>query len=241
MKQFIKKAGAMILNILYPRCCPICHQILSDQKLLICPKCLVELKPYTGPRCMKCGNPVRDEEEYCPECSLRLRSFAEGRGIYLYDDRMKASLVKYKYYGRREYGDFYAAAMCRYAEKEIRRWNPDLIIPIPLHPAKQRLRGFNQAEYLADRLSAFFGIAAASRILRKTKKTKSQKKLDAGERRRNLKNAFEVTENLEGLRILLIDDVYTTGSTMDAAAACLIESGAERVFFLTVCTGMDAG
>ena len=188
---------------------------------------------------MKCGKPVRAEEEYCPECSVRHRSFSEGRGIYLYDDRMRTSLVKYKYYGRREYGDFYAAAMCRYADKEIHQWNPDLIIPIPLHPSKRRIRGFNQAEYLADRIGDFYGIPIASGVLRKIKKTKSQKKLDAGERRRNLSDAFEVAERLDGWKILLVDDVYTTGSTMDAAAACLREAGADQVYFLTVCMGID--
>ena len=188
---------------------------------------------------MKCGKPVRAEEEYCPECSVRHRSFREGRGIYLYDDRMRTSLVKYKYYGRREYGDFYAAAMCRYADKEIHRWNPDLIIPIPLHPSKRRIRGFNQAEYLADRIGDFYGIPTASGVLRKIKKKKSQKKLDAGDRRRNLSDAFEVAERLDGWKILLVDDVYTTGSTMDAAAACLREAGADQVYFLTVCMGID--
>ncbi len=233
MHRFLKKC----LNILYPRCCPVCHQILKNQEALICPECAINLKPYAGPRCMKCGKSVAAEAEYCSECSVRKRFFTEGRGIYFYDDRMKASLVRYKYYGRREYGDFYAAAICRYGKREIERWKPDLLIPVPLHPSKKRKRGFNQAQYLADRIGEFYGIPVSGCILRKKKKTKSQKKLDARQRYRNLQNAFEVTERLEGLRILVIDDVYTTGSTMDAAAACLLKAGAQRVYFLTVCMG----
>lgn len=145
--------------------------------------------------------------------------------------------MKYKYYGRREYGDFYAAAICRYAEREIRSWKPDVIIPIPLHPFKQRQRGFNQAEYLAERIGKHYGIPVSSRILTKTRRTKSQKKLDAGQRRRNLQGAFCTEENLGGLNILLVDDVYTTGATMDAAASVLLETGAARVFFVTLCMG----
>lgn len=231
----MKKTTDQFLNILYPRSCPICHRILKDQKSLICRECAVDLKPYSGPRCMKCGRPVKAEQEYCSECAGISRSFTQGRGIYLYDDRMRASLVKYKYYGRREYGDFYAAAMCRYAEKELRLWKPDLILPVPLHPAKQRQRGFNQAEYLADRIGDHFGIPVTAGILKKIRRTRSQKKLDAAERRRNLQGAFGTEDDLEGLDILIIDDVYTTGSTVDAASAALLEAGAERTFFLAIC------
>ena len=239
MKHILKKAGAAALELLYPGRCPVCHRILADRKLLVCPACAARLKPYLGPGCMKCGKPVGEAEEYCPECASRNRFFTEGRGIYLYDSVMRASMVRYKYYGCREYGDFYAAALVRYGEKEIRRWKPDLLIPIPLHPSKQRKRGFNQAEYLARRLGERLKIPVASGLLRKTRRTRSQKKLDSRERRENLKGAFETTERADGLAVLLIDDVYTTGSTMDAAAECLRNAGAAKVFFLTVCTGTD--
>lgn len=188
---------------------------------------------------MKCGRPVEADQEYCHECTGRKRQFTQGRGIYIYDDRMRSSLVKYKYGGRREYGDFYAAAISTYAREEISLWKPDLLVPIPLHPSKERMRGFNQAEYLAERIGDFYEIPVASRILVKTRKTKSQKKLDARERSRNLQGAFLVKERLDGLKILIIDDVYTTGSTMDAASASLKEAGAKRVCFLTVCMGQN--
>lgn len=186
---------------------------------------------------MKCGKPVETEEEYCSVCSSKKRFFTGGKGIYLYDERMRQSIVKYKYYGRREYGDFYAAAICRYAETEIDAWKPDVIIPIPLHPSKQRQRGFNQAEYLAERIGNYYGIPVSSGILLKTRQTRSQKKLDAGQRRRNLQGAFLAAEKLNGLCILLVDDVYTTGSTMDAASSVLLEAGADRIFFVTLCMG----
>ena len=232
-----RKIKSFLSNMFYPRCCPLCHQILDDQKGMICPQCARSLKPIEGPGCMKCGKHVGEGQEYCRECTETERKFTQGRGFYVYDERMKVSILRYKYGGCRSYGDFYAAAICRYAEKEIRRWQPDLIVPIPLHKSKRRERGFNQAEYLAERISSFYKIPMAAHLVVKVKKTKAQKHLDAKCRRKNLQGVFEVTERVDGYRILLLDDVYTTGSTMDEIAGCLREKGAESVYFLTFCSG----
>ena len=150
---------------------------------------------------------------------------------------MRRSVTRYKYYGCREYGDFYARAMYRYAQKELREWNPDLIVPVPVHRSKERMRGFNQAAYLAEKLSCYTGIMTDTNLVRKVIKTKSQKKLNALQRRKNLEKAFAVSEEVRGKDILVIDDVYTTGSTIDAMASCLKKKGAENVYFLTVCIG----
>ncbi len=233
------KIGEKVLNILYPRCCPVCHRILKDQNALVCPECAGKPRLVREPRCMKCGRPVKEEEEYCRECAAGKRKFTGGRSIYLYDELMKSSLLKYKYFGRREYGDFFGAVMSHYAGEEIRRWKPDVIFPIPLHKKKKRVRGFNQSEYLAGKVGKAWGIPVETEILLKVKKTGSQKKLDAACRRKNLEKAFFVTEPLNGLTILLIDDVFTTGSTIDAAAAVLRAAGAGKVYFLTLCTGIQ--
>lgn len=235
----MKKLSDHILNILYPRCCPLCHRILEDPELLVCSRCAASVRPVPQPRCMRCGKPVREGEEYCRGCSGGKRSFDQGRGIFLYDQRMKASILRYKYDGRRQYGDFYARAMCRYAEADIKRWKPEMILPIPLHPRKLRMRGFNQAEYIADRVGGYFGIPVRSGMLKKIKNTGSQKKMDREQRRYNLLKAFAADPEVKGRRILLIDDVFTTGSTIDAAAKCLKNAGASSVFFLTVCIGRE--
>lgn len=226
-------------DLLYPRCCPMCHQILRDPSRLICPRCAKEIRPIKGPRCFKCGKPVREEEEYCSDCRTHPGAFTEGKGIFLYDQKMKDSLMKYKYHGRREYGRFFARAMYIYGKKELERWNPDLIVPVPLYWKKQRMRGFNQAAYLAEQLSVYTGIPADCTLVKKIKQTKSQKKLDAAGRRKNLKEAFQVRERVDGKRILVVDDVYTTGSTMDAMASCLRDKGAEKIWFLTLCMGQS--
>lgn len=225
------------LNILYPRRCPVCHEILKNQDRMICERCEKELRPIQEPRCFKCGKPVGKDTEYCRDCLENGHVFDRGRGIFVYDERMRRSLVRYKYYGCREYGDFYSKAMCLYARKELALWKPDLIVPVPVHKSKERMRGFNQAAYLAERISGFTGIQTDLTLVRKVCRTKSQKKLNAQQRQENLRKAFRVERKVAGMKILIVDDVYTTGSTMDAMARCLREKGAENVYFLTVCIG----
>lgn len=225
------------LNLLYPRCCPLCHEILREQKRLLCPECEKKIRPVSGARCMKCGRQVDKEAEYCRDCGKRKRNFTQGKGIFPYDDMWKLSIEKYKYYGCREYGKFYAEAMLLFGEKNIIRWKPDRLIPVPLHRKKERRRGFNQSAYIAEQLSLLTGIPCDGEIVKKCRNTKSQKKLNAQERRNNLKNAFIIRKNVKDFTLLIIDDVYTTGSTMDEISACLMAGGAKKVYFLTLCMG----
>lgn len=233
------KGSNQILNWFYPRHCPICHKILKDQSGLLCPACLDGLKPVGEPRCKKCGKPLEEEErEYCADCSHSHHAYEEGIGIFFYDKRMKESLMKFKYYGRREYGEFYGQAAAVYGRPYVKKWDIQGIIPIPLHRRKQRERGFNQAEYLADILGREWGIPVYSNCLKKVHNTKSQKKLGSRERKRNLQGAFQGVPGNWGIRrVLLVDDVYTTGSTMDAAAAEIRAHGVEKIFFLTIFVG----
>ena len=225
-----------ILDIFYPRCCPVCQKILKDQRRMICPECEKKLRPIGHPRCYKCGKPI-EEGEYCKDCQKHTHIFDQGRGIFVYDGIMRRSVTRYKYYGCREYGDFYAKAMYRYAWKNLNQWKPDLIVPVPIYKSKERLRGFNQAAYLANRLGCYTGIPVDTDLVQKVVKTKSQKKLNAMQRRKNLEKAFLVTKNIRGKDILVIDDVYTTGSTIDAMAGCLRKRGVKNIYFLTVCIG----
>ena len=233
----MKKIKEKCLDVLYPPRCPACGGILEDKQRSICPQCESIFHPVSEYYCMKCGKPVNETEEYCSECRHRERKFIRGRSVFLYNGQMKNSLLRYNYYGSREYGKYYAEAICRYVGRDIRSWRPDVIIPVPLHRRKKRMRGFNQAAYLAEKLSCYTGIMTDTNLVRKVIKTKSQKKLNALQRRKNLEKAFAVSEDVRGKDILVIDDVYTTGSTIDAMASCLKKKGAENVYFLTVCIG----
>lgn len=126
---------------------------------------------------------------------------------------------------------FYARAMYRNAQKELREWKPDLIVPVPVHRSKERQRGFNQAAYLAEKLGHYTGISTDVNIVQKVLKTKSQKKLNALQRRKNLEKAFCVTGDVRGKNILVIDDVYTTGSTIDAMGRMPEEKRCRKCLF----------
>lgn len=233
----MKKMMERLLDALYPRHCPLCHRILKERNRTICQECEKQAVPIEGARCFRCGCPVDEEEEVCEECRTHAYRFDSGRGIFLYNSKWRSCVVRFKYYGCREYGDFLGDAMAFYARQELKCWKPDCLVAVPLHKSKERRRGFNQAEYLAERISRQSGIPLESGMVVKIKKTKSQKKLNSRERQKNLAGAFAVTKPVDGLRILVVDDVFTTGSTVDAMADCLKKKGAFQVYFLAAFMG----
>ncbi len=149
---------------------------------------------------------------------------------------MRSSILAFKYSGRAEYSHFYAAAIWAFAKEKIRNWEPDLIVPVPVHPSRERARGYNQAALIARDLSARSQIPVSETLVRRVKKTKAQNKLDHEERLKNLEGAFLVCdpENVPET-VLLVDDILTSGSTADSLAEVLKEAGAQKVYLCTVC------
>lgn len=206
---------------------------------MICEPCRLRLHPVTEPLCKKCGKPLSAAEtEYCPDCGRKKHLYTRGRAALEYDSLMRESIGRFKYSNRREYANFYVRELLDICGPAVRSWNVDLLIPIPLHKSRRRKRGFNQAELIAKGLGRELGIPVSSNCLLRTRKTSPQKELNDQERKNNLKNAFQVVDyDVKFKKILLIDDIYTTGSTIDAAASVLLESGAEKVYFLSISIG----
>ena len=180
----------------------------------------------------------RQEQEYCSDCKRQNRYFDGGAAAFVYTGEMRRCVYRMKFGNRRDYIDFYAEAMVTACEKKLRLWRPERIVPVPMHPSKKRKRGFNQSELLAEEISRLTGIPVERKMLRCVKKTSDQKKLGRKERMNNLKGAFEIRSYPEHLsRILVVDDVYTTGSTMDEVSRILKQAGAGHIFFIVLCTG----
>ena len=228
-----------LLNLIYPRRCPICDEITGGYGKLICRNCAQKTEPLEEPLCKKCGKSLpKEEEEYCPDCSHRKHLYTRGRAALEYDSRMRASISRFKYQNRREYADFYAQILLDTCREAVQGWQPDALVPIPLHKSRRRKRGFNQAELVAKRIGRELDIPVLCDWLIRVKKTAPQKELSDLERRQNLKNAFQLKKNDVRLKkVLLVDDIYTTGSTIDAAASVLLAHGVEKVYFLSICIG----
>ena len=229
-----------ILEILYPARCPICHGILKGGDG-ICPLCRKRLPYITEPKCKKCGKQIEKAElEYCKDCMRFPHSFDKGEAVFAYDTIMRRSIVMFKYHNRREYAKVYAKEMQRHCRHFLKMVAPDVILPVPIHKHKLRQRGFNQAELVARELGKLLKIPVDTNYLVRKEKTVPQKELTRHQRKKNLKEAFGVDKKGKYYkRVLLVDDIYTTGATVDAISEILREQGTKNIFFLAICVGTN--
>lgn len=233
-----------LIDMLYPARCPVCREIVIPKGQRICCGCRDKLKVIAEPRCKKCGKPVEfEEQEYCSDCKHRDFHYVRGFSVWIYDSVMKESISDFKYRNRKENANFYIDELIRYHGEAIARLAPDVLVPVPIHQSKFRDRGYNQADILAKGIGKQLGIPVLSHLLIRSRKTLPQKQLDDKERLKNLKEAFcintrEAVKCEKQLnRILLVDDIYTTGSTVEACTGILLEQGIKEVYFVTLCIG----
>ena len=240
----VKYLKESILDIFYPRRCPICGEIVNTKGEYVCLACCGKPILIGEPRCKKCSKPIEDEEvELCHDCKKNHHNYSLGYALWLYDATMKKSIADFKYKGRREYGDFYVCEIIKHLGAKIKELNPDIIVPIPLHKLKERKRGFNQAEVIAGGISRELKIPMVENLIVRNKNTLPQKQLNDVQRLRNLEQAFSISEKeykkYKGsiLKVLLIDDIYTTGSTIEACTKILQKNGVQKVYFVCLCIG----
>ncbi|MCI9613647.1 MAG: ComF family protein [Dorea sp.] len=230
--------GERAVTWLWPEICPFCGRVSSQG---ICTRCRGKLESIRirEPRCMKCSKPLgHEEQEYCYDCMRMKHWYTEGYGLWLHKDPVSTSIYQFKYHDQRRFGICFAEELVCYYGHTIMGWKPDLIIPIPLHKKRRRKRGYNQAEILSRRIGEILRIPVDHKSLVRRVHTDPQKKLGHQERKKNLKHAFSVRRSFSPVdTVLLIDDIYTTGSTIDAAARVLKEKGVEKVYFLTISIG----
>lgn len=187
---------------------------------------------------MICGRPLENPlSERCDDCRRYQHAFSEARAVFSYKGVAQKSLYQLKYGGCKEYSRFFAASMAQYLSTWIHTRGITAIVPVPLHPSRQRKRTYNQAEEIAVRLGEHLDLPVYSDLLIRQKQTIAQKDLNRQERMKNLADAFcinhkwirkKMTINNECL--LLLDDIYTTGATADSAAAVLRAAGCKAVF-----------
>lgn len=235
-----KKAKVLVRKVcrlLYPDRCPVCDRMLRDT--WICPVCAKKIRYIAQPFCYSCGKQLDShEQEYCPDCLQKKHAFRQGRAVFRYQGPVRGMLYRYKYSNRRDYTEFFAREAARLYGDWVRRLEIDLVVPVPLSKKRMRRRGYNQADLFGKRFAELCGLAYDAQKLIRIRNTAPQKQLSVQERKNNLKNAFKINGNVVNLkRILLIDDIYTTGSTIDAAALVLKQSGIEDVFYICISIG----
>lgn len=224
-------------QLLYPLRCPACDGIVVPAGEKICLGCLKKLKLLTPPWCMKCGKRLATEDELCADCRKKEHRFERGRALYEYGSAAQA-IYRFKYGGRREYADFFGEQAAEYLGGFVKSARPDALIPIPLHRRRKNQRGYNQAQLLAERIGECLDVPVRSDILARVRNTAPLKCQNPEERQNNLKKAFNIARNDVILkRVILVDDIYTTGSTMDEAAQTLKAAGVEDVFFIALACG----
>lgn len=242
-----------IKDLIFPKTCPICDRVhrqyitrRSEDEPVICEDCESTLTRIEEPFCVHCGKPFEEEEterELCYDCEKTKDkwSYIQGRALFLYTGALTQSMYRLKYAGKRNYGAMFAREAVEQLGDWIRSKKVDAIIPIPLHEERFLERGYNQAEDISDELAKLLGIKMDAKILTRIKKTVPQKELDDKNRANNLKNAFHIGQiGVKYNRVLLVDDIYTTGATLSTAAQCLLDAGIKEIYCLCVAIGSGA-
>lgn len=234
----IKSLREFFLDLLFPRRCPVCDRPVAPFGSLVCASCGQTFQYIKQPYCLKCGKPLaREEQEYCRDCRAQRHFFDRGMAVFEYKS-ISDSLYRFKYKGRQEYAAYYAHCMTEKCKRFMEECRPDALVPVPIHKSRRYQRGYNQAEVLARELSALTGIPVVTDLIQRARKTAPMKDLSAAERQNNLKKAFKICRNDVKLStIIIIDDIYTTGSTIDAMSIELRKTGVERIFFMTLAIG----
>ena len=252
----------LVGSLLFPARCPVCDEILEPEEVKkgIHFACESKLFPILGAVCMHCGRPIGDKNhknqkneydtqyhdagEYCHDCKEkgydRKSNIVQAKSLYLYKGAIKKSMYRFKYSNRREYASFFAQCAVKRYGAWMKKNGIEAIVPVPMYKSKRRKRGYNQAECFAKELSVLTRIPARMNLVHRVKNTMPQKGLSEKERKNNLKNAFHSGENIVQCNcVMVVDDIYTTGSTAEAVAQELIKQGARRVYLMTVCIGEE--
>jgi ComF family protein len=229
-----------LTELLFPSLCLSCGRILSERRgHPFCSDCYSGIRFIAAPLCPVCGIPYLSEESpdhACGDCILNKRHIGAARSLGVYESVLLDAIYTFKYGGNLTLGERLGRLMADHDYPSFRIGDYSLIVPVPLHPRRLRQRGFNQSVILAREIAKRRGIAMDFRALRRIIDTESQAGLKKEERRSNIRKAFSIPdpERVRGRRILIVDDVYTTGSTLGECARILVKGGAEAVGALTL-------
>lgn len=226
-----------LADLFFPPQCLGCHNPLpATIPPLFCPACQAQLPWIRPPLCTCCGTPFRAGGNHlCSACLTRPPSFILARSLFRYEEPIRSAFLGLKFKKDLAFAPS-LAMLCSHSVLRTDFSEPDCIVPVPLHPLRLRERGFNQAVLLAHACFPQWRRRVAPLALVRQVYTPSQSSLDGRARRRNLRGAFKVADSarLVGKKVLLVDDVFTTGTTVEVCAKALKEAGVARVEVFTL-------
>jgi len=223
-----------LLGLAYPPVCALCQERrVGPEDGYVCSTCRLGVRPITGPCCRRCGVPFAGEivgSHTCAACRASAFSWDEAHAAVVAEGVVLECIHRLKYQREPWFATFLSGLLTEAAVPRLAEHRWDGVVPVPLHPVKQREREFNQAERLARPLAKALGSPLRTDVVRRREPTLSQASLNRDERIRNVRSAFEPVHGgaIRGAWIV-VDDVLTTGATTDAVATVLKGLGAERV------------
>jgi competence protein ComFC len=241
--QLLENLSGALTSVCFPAGCRLCNELLTDaRRLPLCENCLSSFQEVPPGSCDICGQPgtfdpeFPKEKSYCVDCQKRRFGFQMARSFGLYEGNLARAIVLLKHEEIEPLGRWFASRLVQVVHKESERMTADAIVPVPLHRQRSRERGFNQVDLVGRPLAKAMRLPYRSILLMRSRPRPEKHLLRSEERWEAVRGAFAIRQGgrVDNLRILLLDDVMTTGATLDACSRALREAGAKSVLGLTV-------
>lgn len=234
MVQTITKTAKLLMRIIYPCRCIGCGELLDiDKDEWLCTECAADFSVPEGYRCESCGRLIEHKGK-CHDCKDNKIYFDKGYCVLDYRDKVRNAILSFKYHNKRRYAKYFGSVLSDYADKNI-VFKYDYVTAVPLHKKRFKERGYNQSELIARILAENIGSVYKELLIRQ-RATLPQNILNKKQRQHNIKNAFISAENtdIEGKGILVVDDIFTTGTTINECCRVLKQNGAYQVDFIAL-------
>ncbi len=248
-RAMMREAAGGLVALCFPGDCRVCARPLEElSRVPICAACLGSFRVIRAPFCGTCGRPmvagahVGAAGPMCALCRRSVYSFQLARSYAAYDDALLRAITLLKHEAIGPLAAWLGARLAEVARADPAISKADVVVPVPLHPERERERGFNQAELLARVVAARLNLPMEPRAIARRKPRPAKLKLSRHERWQAARGAYEAVTGtqFDKRRVLLVDDVFTTGATLDACSRALRSAGAEHVTALTVARVVDA-
>ncbi|HYL83699.1 MAG TPA: ComF family protein [Candidatus Angelobacter sp.] len=243
VRSWLGAAGDALVSVIFPAGCRICDALLTDaRRVPICDACLASFSQVPRPLCEICGRPLpgltpqEQQMARCPVCRDKTYAFERARSFAIYEGPLVRAILLLKFEQIEPLGKWFAERLAEVIDGEGKAMAADVVVPVPLHRERERERGYNQAALLSKPLARRLRIPHESILLMRTRARPDKRILSLEERWESVRGAFATRpgSQVDNLRVLLVDDVLTTGATMDACSRALLEAGAKSVMGLTV-------